>query len=101
MNEFVDKEKTSTKEVEAKPNPRFDQSNEEIDNTLEKDIPLGIIHILGGQNYPNLKNMILGEIRMIKQINGVLSVQSIAKKLRQIMSELGSITFSKVNLEMV
>ncbi|GFY85305.1 hypothetical protein Acr_04g0000430 [Actinidia rufa] len=32
------------KEVEAKPNPRFDQSNEETDDILEEDLPPRIIH---------------------------------------------------------
>ena len=38
---------------------------------------------------------------MIRQMNEVLLVQSMAKKLRQIVSELESITLSKVDLERV
>ena len=38
---------------------------------------------------------------MIKQMHKVLSVQSSAKKSRQSISELGSITFTRANLERV
>ena len=77
----------------------FDQSNEEIDNTMEEDLPLGVIHMIGGPNHPNLENRIRGKIRMIKQINEVLLVQSTAKKSRQTMFKPRSITFFKADLE--
>ena len=80
MKEFIDQEKTRAEEAEAKPNPRFDRSNEEIDDTLEEDY--GIIHMIGGSNHPNLENRIRGEICMIRQMNEVLSIQSTAKKPR-------------------
>ena len=67
----------------------------------EEDLPLGTIHMIGGPNYPNHENRILGEIRMIKQINEVLLVQSPAKKPRQASSKPGSITFTRVDLERV
>ena len=38
---------------------------------------------------------------MIRQMNKVLSVQSMEKKSRQMISEIGSITFTKVELERV
>ena len=41
--------KTQAEEAKVRPNPRFDRSNEEIDNTLEEDISLGIIHMIGTQ----------------------------------------------------
>ena len=47
MKEFVDQEKTRAEEVEeaeAKPNPRFDWNNEEIDDNLKEYIFFGIIH---------------------------------------------------------
>ena len=44
MKEFVDQEKTRAEDAKAKPNLRFDWSNEEIDDTQEEDLPLGIIH---------------------------------------------------------
>ena len=56
MKEFVDQEKIKAEEAEAKPTPKFDWSNEEIDNTLEKDLPLEIIHMIRGPNHPNLEN---------------------------------------------
>ena len=38
---------------------------------------------------------------MIRQMNEVLSVQSMAKKPRKMISEAGSITFTKADLERV
>ena len=44
LKEFVDQEKTRSEEAETKPNPRFDRSIEETDDTQEEDLLLGIIH---------------------------------------------------------
>ena len=47
LKEFVDQKKTRSEEaedVEAKPNTRFDRSNEETYDTQEEDFPLGTIH---------------------------------------------------------
>ena len=96
MKEFVDQVKTRAEETEAKPNSRFDQSSERIDKTQEEDLPLGTIHVIGGPNHPNLENKIRGKIRMIRQMNEVPSIQSAAKKLKQIMSEPRSITFTEL-----
>ena len=74
LKKFVDQEKTRIEEVEVKPSRRFDQSNKEIDNTLEEDLLMGIIHMIGAPNHHNLENRIQGNIHMIKQINEVLSV---------------------------
>ena len=49
LKEFVDKEKTRAKEAVVKSNPTFYQSNEETDNTLEDDLLLGTIHMIGAQ----------------------------------------------------
>ena len=49
LKEFVNQEKSRAKEVEAKPNLRFDRSNEETDNILEEDLPQGTIHMIGAQ----------------------------------------------------
>ena len=63
--------------------------------------PLGTIHMIGGPNDPNLVNRIQGEIHQIKPMNEDLSVQSSTKKLRQTAFELGSIMFTRANLEKV
>ena len=60
MKEIVGQKKTREKEFKVKPNPKFDQSNEETDYTLEEDFPLGTIHMIGGPNHPNLDNRIRG-----------------------------------------
>ena len=57
--------------------------------------------MIGGSNHQDLENRIRGEIRIIRQMNEVLSVQSMAKNPRQMISKLGSITFTKVDLERV
>ena len=67
----------------------------------EEDLPLGTIHMIGDPNHPDLENRIRGEIRMIRQMNEVLSVQSMEKKLRQMIFEPGSIVFTKADLERV
>ena len=67
----------------------------------EEDLLLGTIHMIGGPNYPDLKNRIRGAIPMIRQMNEVLPVQSMAKKLRQMISKQGSITLTKTDLERV
>ena len=60
MKEFVDQEKTRAKEVDTKPIPKFNWSDEETDDTQEEDLSLGIIYMIGGPNYLNLENMIQG-----------------------------------------
>ena len=67
----------------------------------EDDLSLGTIHMIGGPHHSDLENRIRGEIRIIKQMHEILSVQSPAKKLRQATSEPGSITFIKTVLERV
>ena len=67
----------------------------------DEDLPIGTIHMIGGSNHLDLENRIRGKIRMIKQMYEVLSVQSPAKKTRQTTTELGSIIFTKVDLERV
>ena len=57
--------------------------------------------MIGDLNHPNLENIILREICMIKQMNEVLLVQLTAKKLIQIMSEPKNIMFTKADLEKV
>ena len=99
MKEFMDQEETRAKDGKDKPDNRFDRSNKEIDDTQEEDFSLGIIHMIGGLNHHSLKNRIRGEICMIRQINEVLSVQSTTKKLRQTMSKLGGVTFTKADLD--
>ena len=50
LKEFTGQEKIKpeeaeeTEETEIKPNSRFNQSNEDTDNNLEDDLPLGTIH---------------------------------------------------------
>ena len=99
----MSEEKTREEKAEVRPNPRFDWDNDEADKTTkeEEDFLLGTIHMIRHPNYPDLENRIWGEIWMIRQMNEVLSVQSMAKKPRQTMSKPGSITFSKANLEKV
>ena len=43
----------------------FDRDREETGDALEKDLHLGTIHMIGGLNYPDLENMIQGEIRIV------------------------------------
>ena len=76
LKEFVDQKKTQAGEVEVKPNQRFDQGDDETNKTMEEeeDLPLDTIHMIGGPNYPDLKNRIRGEIWMIRQINEILLV---------------------------
>ena len=52
-----------------------------------------------GPNHPDLENRIMGEIRIIKQMHEVLSVQSAMGKRRQCLCEPGSITFTKADIE--
>ena len=60
MKEFVDDEKTREEKVEVRPNPRFEQGDDEIDRTVdeEDDLSLGTIHMIGGPYYPDLENRI-------------------------------------------
>ena len=60
----VNKDKTRATRVEARPNPGFDWGNDEIKRTTgeEEDLPLGIIHMIGGPHHPDLENRIRGEI---------------------------------------
>ena len=103
MKEFIDEDKTRVEKAEAKPNLRFDRGDDEIEQTVngEEDLPLGTIHMTEGPHHPNLKNRIQGEIRMIKQMYEVLSIHSSAKKPRTTVTKLGSIAFTKADLERV
>ncbi|GFS37695.1 hypothetical protein Acr_00g0053490 [Actinidia rufa] len=67
----------------------------------EEDRSLGTIHMIGGLHDLDLKNRIKGEILILRQILEVLLVHSSTKKLRKEAAELGSITFTKANLERV
>ena len=60
MKEFVDDEKTRAEKAEVRPNPRFNQGDNEIDKTIdeEDDLPLRTIHMIGGPHHPNLENRI-------------------------------------------
>ena len=62
---------------------------------------MGTIHMIEASKHIDLENRIWEEIRMIRQMNEVLSVQSSGKKPRQTMFEPGSITFTKADLERV
>ena len=103
LKEYMDEEKTRAKKAKVRPNPTFDRGDDEANKITEeeKDFPLGTINMIWGLNYPVLENRIREEIRLIRQMNEVLSVQSMAKKPRQTVFELGSITFFKVDLEKV
>ncbi|GFZ11580.1 hypothetical protein Acr_22g0009780 [Actinidia rufa] len=51
-----DDENTQGEEAEIRPNPRFDQGNEEAGNAFEEDLPLGTIHMIKEPNHPDLGN---------------------------------------------
>ena len=85
----------------VRPNPRFDHRNKEIEDAIEEDLPMGMIHMIGGSHYPDLANKIQGKIRIIRQMHEVFSVQPTTKKPRQYQPEPGIITFTKAHLEQV
>ncbi|GFY88741.1 hypothetical protein Acr_06g0006810 [Actinidia rufa] len=64
LKEFVDQEKTRTKKAKVRLNPGFDHSNEEIEEAIEEDIPLGTIYTIGGPHDPDLANKLRGDISM-------------------------------------
>ena len=102
LEECVDEEKIQEEKADIRPNPRFDRGNDETDKTMEEeDLSMGTIHMIGGPNHADLENTIQEEIRMIKQMSEVLSVQSMTKKSRQKVSKSGSITLTKVDFEKV
>ena len=51
MKEFVDQEETKVEDAEDKPDNTFDGSDKKTDDTQEEDLPLGIIHMIGGPNH--------------------------------------------------
>ena len=50
------------KEIEVRPNRRFDREREDVNNAMEEDLPIGTIHVVKGLHDPDLKNRIQGEI---------------------------------------
>ncbi|GFZ19462.1 hypothetical protein Acr_28g0001670 [Actinidia rufa] len=68
------------------------EEREKADNALEEDLPIGSPHD------PELENRIRMEIRIVKQMNEVLSVQPEAKKSRQGLTEPRSMTFTKADV---
>ena len=78
MKEFIDEEKSRAEKAEVRPNSKFDPSDDDEQAKVVdecEDLLLGTIHMIRGSNHPDLKNRILGEIRMIKQMYEVISVQ--------------------------
>ncbi|GFZ02352.1 hypothetical protein Acr_15g0009600 [Actinidia rufa] len=67
----------------------------------DEDLPLGTIHMIGGPNDPSLESRVRSEIRMIKQMHEVLSVQSLPKKIKTVETERDCVTFSRAELERV
>ncbi|XP_057490953.1 uncharacterized protein LOC130776722 [Actinidia eriantha] len=103
LKEFVDNEKTQAEATEAGTSIGPDRGRNEIEaiNTEDEDLPLGTIHMIGGPSHPSLKNKIWSEIRMIRQMHEVLSVQSMLKKMKATEAERECITFSRADLERV
>ncbi|GFZ19414.1 hypothetical protein Acr_28g0001190 [Actinidia rufa] len=83
------------KEAEIRLNPRFDRGNEEADEALEKDLPLGTNHMIGGLPHPNLMNKIWVEIYTVRQMHEVLLVQPMLRvhnyDVKRILVDTGSL----------
>ncbi|GFS37062.1 hypothetical protein Acr_00g0049520 [Actinidia rufa] len=104
LKEFVDNEKTQAEAAEAEANRRPDRVREETEEAADakdEDLPLGTIHMIGGPNDPSLESKIRNEIRIIKQMHEVLSVQSLPKKIKTAETEKECVTFSRADLEKV
>ncbi|GFZ05416.1 hypothetical protein Acr_17g0009880 [Actinidia rufa] len=89
--------------IEAETTTRSDRGGNEIEviDPKDEDLPLGTIHMIGGPSHPSLENKIQSEIRMIRQMHEVLSVQSMPKKMKAAEARKECITFSKADLERV
>ncbi|GFZ07010.1 hypothetical protein Acr_18g0011800 [Actinidia rufa] len=95
---------TRVEAAEAEANRRPDRVREETEEVVDaedEDLPLGTIHMIGGPNDPSLESRIRNEIRMIKQMHEVLSVQSLPKKIKTAETERKCVTFSRADLERV
>ena len=104
LKEFVDNEKSRTGAVETEVDKRTDRREREVEDAADaedSDLPLGTIHMIGGPNDPSLEGKIRNEIRMIKQMQEVLSVQAMPKKMKMAEVDKECITFSKADLERV
>ena len=58
LQEFIDQEKTKVKKIEVRPNPRFDRERKDSDNTLEEDLSIKTMHMIGDPHDPKLENRI-------------------------------------------
>ena len=74
LKKFIDQERTRADEVEVKPNTRFDRGNEEIEDAMERHLPLETSHMVGGPYHPDLVNKIRGKIHIVHQMHEVLVV---------------------------
>ncbi|GFY88857.1 hypothetical protein Acr_06g0007970 [Actinidia rufa] len=104
LKEFVDNEKTRVEAAETEVDKRPDRVRAEMEeaaNVEDEDLSLGTIHMIGGPNDPSLENKIRNEIRMIRQMHEVLSVQSLPKKMKAAETERECVTFSRADLERV
>ncbi|GFY91124.1 hypothetical protein Acr_07g0013200 [Actinidia rufa] len=93
-----------TEVAETRTKPRPDRGRNEIEETVymeDEDLPLGTIHMIGGPSEPSLKSRVRSEIRIIRQMHEVLSIQSLLKRPRTAKIEKECITFSKADLERV
>ncbi|GFZ19724.1 hypothetical protein Acr_28g0004290 [Actinidia rufa] len=64
-------EKTRAEAAEAKPNPRLDRGDNEVEkdvNVEDENLSLGTIHMIGGPNNSGLENRVWSEICIIRQI---------------------------------
>ncbi|GFS33863.1 hypothetical protein Acr_00g0030950 [Actinidia rufa] len=104
LKEFVYNEKTRAEAAEIEANRRPDRVREEVEEAADAEdeyLPLGTIHMIGGPNNPSLESKIRNEIRMIRQMHEVLSVQSLPKKMKAAETNRECVTFSRADLERV
>ncbi|GFZ02162.1 hypothetical protein Acr_15g0007710 [Actinidia rufa] len=104
LKEFVDNEKTRADVAETEADRRPNRARAKMEKAVDaedEDLPLGTINMIGGLNDPSLENKIQNEIRMIKQMYEVFSVQSLPKKMKAAEAERECVTFSKADLERV
>ncbi|GFZ11260.1 hypothetical protein Acr_22g0006580 [Actinidia rufa] len=91
LKEFIDQEKTEAKKAKVRPKPRFDRGNDEADDALTEDLPLGTIHMIRGPNHPDPR-------RDLHHHTNVPSMQPLAKKPSQGLFDPGSNAFTKLEL---
>ncbi|GFZ05267.1 hypothetical protein Acr_17g0008390 [Actinidia rufa] len=94
----VEKQRDGPNPYDSKAKQGINVGPTEIEEAMDAedgDLPLGTIHMIGGPSNPDLENKIRSKIRMIRQMDEVLLVQTLPKRMKMTENPGGHEKFSQ------